>query len=579
MNKFHHIIVAVFCYLIVGMPTQLWAQKKTKSAKGSKTNTAAEDRSNMVVNQLFFDALNRQIKNDVEGSIVAYKKVLEQDPRNDAAMFALAKIYADGQNNEQAIFYAEKAIGTDPNNIWYAALYAETLGEEGKYDAAVEVYKKIVAKNPNAFEYYFDWAFMLIKARKYEQAIGVYDQIEKLVGIGEDISIQKQKLYIQVGKLDKAIAEAQRLIDSDPTEPHYYEGLAELYEANDMYDKAMDVYEKLLSIDPNNPNAQLAMAQHHLKKGDTAAFLKSLNAIIARPEVPISEKTKILSGYIGMKDKSPELEKLFYTLVQTHPKDALSYILLGDYLYNVHNNKTEALAQFQKGAAIDGNHFEVWAQIMEIELDLQNFSDLTKDSQKAVELFPNEAVAHFYNGVAHNRMKKYDSAVKSLKKATMLSVKNENLLIQSYILLGDSYNELKDYAKSDESYEKALKVSPNDVTVLNNYAYFLSLRNERLSDAAAMAAKANQLAPNTASYIDTYAWVLYMQKNYQEARLWMEKAIAAEGNTPSSTIVEHYGDVLFQLGEVEKAVEQWKKAKALPDASEMLEKKIRDKRP
>lgn len=569
--------VALFSVaLCLGTTSNAFAQKN-KKGKGKESEKTNGSKDAAKINQLIFDAIGKEMKNDVEGAIKAYKLVLQTDAKNDAAMFALAKIYFDSQNAEQALFYSEQAVAIDAKNKWYLAQYAEALSASTRYKDAAEVYKKIVAQNPNDYEYAFDWAYQLIQSNDIAGAIAVYDQVEKNVGISEEMTVQKQKLYIKLGRVDKATAELQKLIDSDPQEPRYYQLLAELYQANNQSDKAMQVLEKMMTISPDNPYGNLALADYYKQQGKDEQYFDMLKKAFASPALPVNLKAQLMTGYIDRKDTNPKIAELIQLIAETHPKEAFSYILWGDYLYAVQGKKQEALEQFRKASQIDGNRYEVWNQIMEIEIDLNDFQNLVKDSQSIAELFPNEPAPFFYNGIANNRLNKHEAAIKSLKKAAMMSIANQTFSVQIYTLMGDSYNELKDYAKSDESYEKALGLNPNSATVLNNYAYFLSLRNDKLDKAAEMAAKANQIEPNQPSYQDTYAWILYAQKKYTDARTWIEKAIA-NGGSSSGTILEHYGDILYQLGETDKALEQWQKAKAKGDTSDILDAKIKNKK-
>jgi len=560
--------------LCLGATQDTFAQKN-KKGKDSEKNNGSKDAAK--INQLLFDAIGKEMKNDTEGAISAYKLVLQTDPKNDAAMFALAKIYFEAQNAEQTLLYAEQAVTIDSKNKWYLAQYAEALAASDKFKEAAEAYRKLVAQNPNDYEYAFDWAYMRIKSNDVEGAIAVYDQVEKSVGVSEEMTVQKQKLYMKLGKIDKAIAELQKLVDSDPQEPRYYQLLAEMYQANNMNDKAMEVLEKMMTVSPDNPYGNLALAEYYHQKGNDGQYFDMIKKAFINPSLPINLKAQLISGYIDRKDASPQIAELIQIITDTHPKESLSYVLSGDYLYAVQGKKQESLNQFRKAAQIDGNRYEVWERIMEIEIDLADFQNLLKDSQTISELFPNEPIPFFYNGLANNRLNKHEAAVKSLKKAAMMAVGKKDFLVQIYTLMGDSYNEIQEYTKSDESYEKALALNPNSATVLNNYAYFLSLRNDKLDKASEMAAKANQIEPNQSSYQDTYAWILYAQKKYTDARLWIEKAIT-NGGAKSGTILEHYGDILYQLNETDKAVEQWQKAKTLGDTSDKIDAKIKNKK-
>jgi tetratricopeptide (TPR) repeat protein len=199
-------------------------------------------------------------------------------------------------------------------------------------------------------------------------------------------------------------------------------------------------------------------------------------------------------------------------------------------------------------------------------------------SEEAIEVFPNQAAFWYLNGSAYYQKRNHNKALESLEEARRLAPEGSDLTQHIYALLGDTYNSVSKYEKSDDAYEAALKENPDNDHVLNNYSYFLSLRKEKLERAASLAEKLVEKHPNDATYIDTYAWVLYVMKDYQKCKTFMEKAVALNDQKKekdrSGVIVEHYGDVLFQLGELNKAVEQWKKAKATGTTSTFIDRKI-----
>jgi tetratricopeptide (TPR) repeat protein len=194
----------------------------------------------------------------------------------------------------------------------------------------------------------------------------------------------------------------------------------------------------------------------------------------------------------------------------------------------------------------------------------------------ALELFPNQALFYFFYGVANIQKQKFQEAVDYLTIGKDFVVKNPPLLSQFYANLGDSYYRLKDHKNSDKYYEKALEIEPNNIYVLNNYSYYLSLRNENLERAEKLSAKANEIEPNQPNYEDTYAWILYKQGKYIAAKEWLEKALE-NGGKSNAVIVEHLGDVHAKLGNIDKALELWNQAKTLGETSEFIDKKIADK--
>jgi tetratricopeptide (TPR) repeat protein len=163
-----------------------------------------------------------------------------------------------------------------------------------------------------------------------------------------------------------------------------------------------------------------------------------------------------------------------------------------------------------------------------------------------------------------------------LEQGKKLSSSNLELLAYFNGQLGDAYNGIKEYEKSDKAYEAALDFDPDNDHVLNNYSYFLSLRKEKLDLAEKMSTKLIERNPEDPTYLDTYAWVLYNLGKFNDAKKYIEKAINFD-ETNSGTLVEHYGDILFKLGDVDSAVEQWEKARKLNDTTELLDKKIADR--
>ncbi|MCB0739394.1 MAG: tetratricopeptide repeat protein, partial [Bacteroidetes bacterium] len=131
----------------------------------------------------------------------------------------------------------------------------------------------------------------------------------------------------------------------------------------------------------------------------------------------------------------------------------------------------------------------------------------------------------------------------------------------------------------DSCYDEVLVINPNDAYTLNNYAYYLSLRNENLEKAEKMSKRSNMLVENNSSFLDTYAWILFAEGKYEMAKEWIEKAITnmSKDGEDRPVLLEHYGDILFKLGELENALIQWQKALDAGGDKEILEQKIKNK--
>lgn len=567
-------IVFIFCASVFSTE-KLQAQKKNKTT--TVESLSAEDQEK--VNTYFFEGIRQKNVDNNEAAIRSFEKVTSISPSNDAAYFELGLLYTKQKNYREAAVNLAKAAELKPENEWYLNSYAKALENTNNYKSAQEVYEELVKKNPERIELYFDLASVKIYQNDYKGAIKTYDEVEKRIGINEDLIAQKQKIWLKLGKVDKAAEEAMRLIASQPTEVRYKMNLAEIYLSNNKLDKAIVILEDIISTDPNNSFVQLALADYYREKKDDAKSYEFLKKAFANPDLNIDQKIRILSPYFSLLNDAKVMSRaleLASLLVKAHPTEAKATAIYGDFLYQ-DKQLEKAQEAYEQTIAIDKKVFAVWQNLMFIEVDLQNYSALLKTSNEAIELFPAQQIVHYLNAIAKSQTKDYEGAVVSYKNALMLGLPNKETEAQIYAGMGDAYHSLKKHKESDEAYDKALSVKPDDPYVLNNYAYYLSLRNERLEKSLEMSARSNELLKNNSSFLDTYAWILFQLKRYPEAQVWIEKAMNA-GGSKSSTIVEHYGDILYFQEKKEEAVLKWESAAKLAEPSETLRKKIQDKK-
>ena len=286
-----------------------------------------------------------------------------------------------------------------------------------------------------------------------------------------------------------------------------------------------------------------------------------------------------LSQNKGKKIKDEGLENftqsLFKKLEANYPSDPDVHLVGGD-LFMLLEKSENARRQYRKAVNTGAGSFEAWQNLLFLETNSGMADSVIVHADEALELFPNQAMIYYFKGLAYSRKKNYREGARALEQAKKLSAGSSNLLDEINGLLGDAYNGAKEYDKSDQAYDNALAINPNNEYVLNNYSYFLALRKTNLEKAEKMAALLTKNHPDNLSYIDTYAWVLYQEGKYKDAKKTIERVFA--GGKAGAVHYEHYGDILYQLGEVEEAVVQWQKAKSLHGDNEVLNKKITDRK-
>jgi tetratricopeptide (TPR) repeat protein len=477
----------------------------------------------------------------------------------------------------------EKAVSIKPDNEWYWSSLAEIYEKSNQIDKLDNVFTQLIRLDPERADYYYDKANALQIQNRYDDALNVYDQIEKITGETDDLIIARQKIYLKQGKLDKAAAGLEQMVADNPGQIKYYLLLAEIYNNSNANDKAFKILQKAKTVDPDNALVHLGLADVYRGKKDVDASFNELKLAFANPSLNIDQKIRIMMGYFpkfsepgakaGALNSALELSKI---IVDTHPDEAKAQALYGDLM--VQSEKyAEAKDAYAKSVALNGQIYETRDQLVRLELSNNDLDAAIRDGEAALSFFPNQSWMNFFVGSAWLQKKDYKKALSYLKNAVALEFQDKNMLSQGYSQIGDCYHAMQDNKNADAAYEKALSYLPDNKYTLNNYAYYLSLRGEELDKAAAMAKHANELETNNASFEDTYAWILFKQKKYQDAKVWMEKAQAHNKNK-SAVQTEHYGDILFYLGDADGAVQYWKKAKEYGATSPVLDRKINEKK-
>ena len=574
-----------FLILVMAVTSACNPSSKT-SVKPATSSTSSKNKKNFSEEQLinlkylFVNANKEKILGNREKAAELFAQCIRIDGSNHAAMYELAMIYADQKKINDALFFARSSTQIEPSNTWYRLFYADLLMAARRGSEGEAIYAGLFKEYPHNVDYAFKYASALLFNGKIAEAIKVYDKVEQEIGISAELTIEKERLWLRLGKVDKAAQEIERLIAEEPQNIKNYSLLVELYQVNNMPEKAYETIQRMQQIDSKSPYVYLALAEYYRSSNQREKSFEQLRLAFESTELDQDMKIKIISSYLPLVQENPEMLDQALTLArimsETNPNDAVALAIYGDFLI-VDEKFEQARDQYQASLAIDNKNLIVWQQLVICQAQLQDSKGLLQSSGDALELFPDQSIFYLYNGIALSDAKRNEEAVKVLLAGSKFVVDNDVLLKDFYVRLADNYNTLKKYTESDESFEKALKLDSRDPLVLNNYAYYLSVRNENLEKAESMSKLSNELRPNEPSYQDTYGWILYMMGKYSDARIWLQKAIDNGGGS-NGTILEHMGDVLFRLGEEINALDYWKRAKTAGDTSDMIDKKISEKK-
>jgi len=570
------------------------AQKKDKKeGKEQKENKLQDEADNELNQQLmeeladldrvnteyqFTEGMQYFLLADYPKAIKSFESCLKLAPENAAVHYQIGQCYFKQGKYAEALKYGQEALNRNKTNKYYFLLVAETYQKQEKYADAERIYTTMLANVAGTSDYAYDLANVMFMQGKYREVIKVYDDLEQKEGPDENLIMRKQKLYLTLDNLAGAIKEGEKLIDTNPEDPEYHLALVDLLIRNERKEEAKKMLDVLAQRFPNEPRIRLFKSELLGSEGNLASQLNEMEAAFANSALGVEDRVKMLAGFFeGMKTVEQKAFglKLAESTAKFFPDDAQVQSLYGAYL-SENGRVADARNAYLKAVKQDGNNFQLWVSVVQLDLQLKDYQGLAKHTEDALEFFPNQAAFWFYNGTAHYLNRKYEEAIEPLEQSKLYAASDQTMLYQIHAQLGDAFNGLKQYDRSDNAYEEALKYKPDDRIVINNWSYYLSLRKQKLDKAKEMSAKLVQWEPDNATYLDTYGWVLYVAGEYKNALVYLEKAAKS---SESGTILEHYGDVLFKLGRAEEAFVQWQKAKKTgAGLTQFIDRKIAEKK-
>lgn len=529
--------------------------------------------------EAFSLGLENKFNENYSVAIEHFEKALELFPEDHASMYELSALYATLGLSEKGFEMIKKAVELDGSNKWYKIRLADFYKQQYDYDSFITIYDELLESDPNNLEYLEVYIDALLHLERYEQVIEKLNVYEENVGVNEYISLQKIEIYNYIGKKNEILHEMEKLANAYPYETRYLSMLAETYMQSGRDKDAYQIYLKIKKLNPEDPYINIALLEYYKNQGELDKAFEEFILSIKNKNLDYNTKAQIYEFWFSEKSNDENTAKQAKAageaFVETHPDKEIGYYVIGTVYFN-----DEIYDQAQKyyldAISRDSTNFISWYQLVFTDAELNNVDSLYKHSSTAMRFYPEQPIFYMFNGLSLIDMKRYEEAVKVLEKGRFMSA-DKKLTSSFDTYIADVYHELGNKEKMYEQYDRVLKNDPENVYVLNNYAYFLSLDNERLEDALKMSALTIEKEPKNVTYIDTYAWVLYKLGRYKEAKKWMEKVFSYDKN-PQGINYEHYGDILYRLGDTKKAVQNWKKAKKLGETSEFIDQKIKDEK-
>ena len=528
---------------------------------------------------LFIEGIKQRTFENFDNAIKIFSRCLEIDSNSSATLFEMANIHVAKGDFQSSMFLMEKAVSINPDNQYYHLLLVKIYQQNKLFEKAANEYEILTRLVPENPDYIFYQAALLSMAGKSEKAIAIYDQLELKMGITEAISVGKQQVFTQTGNKAAAYAEIEKLIKAYPTNSKYYGLLAELYLADKNREKALENYNKILEIDPNDGFVHLSIASYYLDDKNIDKAYEHIKTAFKNSQLELETKAQMYMLLIepGANKISDEQQvELLHILIETHIDDERPRALMVDYLINKKQTE-DARKELRLVLDIKKDNYAYWERLLLLNNDLLDWQSMSEDSKKALIYFPDQPLIYILKSVGMLQQKKYDEILAVLDSGVVHAKNDPKILSQLYTYKAEALYNLKRFEEAFNVFDKVVELDPENFMAMNNYAYYLSLKGERLDIAEKMSAKVIQANPDNATYLDTYAWVFFKKKDYDLAKFYMENALS-KVSEDSAVLVEHYGDILFLLNDKQNAITQWKKSLQMGNVSKVLKQKISEKR-
>ncbi len=533
-------------------------------------------------NHYFLEACRLKAQNEYGSAALYFMEALRIDSVCATCYYEISQLLIQNREFDDAEKFAFKAVMYDPDNPYFINLLTQLFFHNNKIDLAIQSSQYLVDKAPGKIDYLYQLAQIHYQNKDYNNSIHSLNQIENLIGVNEDLSFEKHSIFLEANDNRSARREIEKLIETYPDNIDYQVFLGDFYLQLKKNKKALSIYNDILNTYPNNGLANFSMSNYYLQISDISKFKEFLFKGFQSEELVAERKIQRLIPFIvNLNEKDnplneDDIEQCLNLIIELHKFETIGYVLYGNFLSEIKKEKLAA-EMYETALFLDERQEDVWHDFLILIFADQDRKDKIEHSKTAADLFPENAFFNYMAGLSFVFDNDYSSALPYFEQSRDFSDNNKDLKAVVLGLLGDVYFQNNDKDNSFSSYEESLKIDPENLTVLNNYAYYLSLENENLDKAHQMSSLVIQRDPDNPTFLDTYAWVLFKMKKYLDALYYIEIAVDLDEEN-NSTLFEHYGDILFKNGDVEEALKYWIIASEhVDEASDILLKKIQEK--
>ena len=576
MRVVRHIFVLVFCMLVAGCGKT--AVKERGSAPAVDYNTSQKYK------YFYAESITQLQKGNYDAAFDLLKHCIELNPYAAEAYYGLTPLYAEMGMDTLALENMEKAVSLRPDNVTYQERLAQTYLGTKQWDKAINTYERIMSYSPTRTDVLGILIQLYGQNKDYDNIIRCLDRVENIEGASEQTALSKMQIYSLKGEKDKELQVLEDLVKKHPNDMNYRVMKGNWLIQNGMHEEAFEEYQFALRQDPKHVAARLSLLDYYrtLDKDSLANALQE--DILESPEIPTNDKVMLVRKVVAENEQngadSTQVLDLFHRVLSKPQHSADMTAMYAAYLQMKNFPQDSINTVYYQALKIEPDNASVRLALIQSLWKEQNFDEIIRLSKEATQYNPDEMAFYYFLGVCYFQKGNNDASLDALRRGVsqINSKSNKEFVSDFYAIMGDILHEKGKSTEAYAAYDSCLQWKPDNISCLNNYAYFLSEEDKDLDKAERMSKKTIDEEPENPTYLDTYAWILFKQQRYEEAQKYIDKVLELSPS-PDATLLEHAGDIYSKTGNTKEAVAFWKKAlEGKSKNAKLIRKKIKQRK-
>jgi tetratricopeptide repeat protein len=552
---------------------------------GGSLGLHAEDYDSLQsYNYFFLEGVRQQEMGNLTAAFDLLRHARDLNPNAPEVYYLLAPYYVDLKDDTRSRAYYERAATLDPENSSYIEKLGQLYVSQKDYPNAINAYEILYALNKARVDVLQILYQLYGSQNEFQQMINVLNRIEVLEGSSEQISLSKMQIYEQMGEKRKEYDELKSLVDSHPLDLNYKVMFGNWLLQNGKKKEAVKLYRNVLKEEPTNALAKLSLLDYYRTIGDQATVDVITQELLQSPKTEKETKIALLRQVISSNQQanvsdSAEVMKLFSQALSVPQTDADILMMKAAYMSLKKMPKAEINRVYEQAIDVEPDNSRARIALIQNIWDTGDYDKVIAICRPAQEYNPEEMVFYYFQGMAQYQKHENDAALQTFRKGVsqIKADSNPDVVSDFYALMGEILHEKGRLAESFQAYDSCLQWKPDNIAAMNNYAYYLSEANKDLPKAEQLSYKTIKAEPNNSTFLDTYAWILFQQKRYEEAKIYIDQAIRSD-STLTGVVKEHAGDIYAMTGDIDKALEFWQQSLKGGNQSAVLKKKIQLKK-